>query len=280
MSKKNKKPNDNRTYTNYGQPDVDTDKVDDLPSDEDVADPEIEVKPDDAVKYVPSSLVYSTEAISPSKVTFRILINDLKDMFYNVCSEQIYGLDSVRCSFDQATGEVQFFAMFVENCRHFNDRSMENTLLADQKTKYYSNEVKAFAKKFGMRPAADCPRDKDGKVVGEFAKHVKKNGNAPLNADSLFIQNVDRAGNFARSFSMRLSWTTLVRLIFDENGHAFQKQYNKRPSRCRIESAFVFDKADGMEFGRLRYLEVTKSMMGFNSSANTKPRIAFNYREA
>ena len=151
-------------------------------------------------------------------------------------------------------------------------------MLADQKPRYFSNEVKTFAKKFGMVPSMDCPRDKDGKIIGEFAKFGKKNDDR-LNADLLFVRTVDSSNNMTRGYSMRLSWTTLIRLIFDENGQAFYKQFGKRPTRCNLSAHFEFAKDGGHTFGRVLYLEVTKTVNGVSGNSQ-KPKTAFNYREA
>lgn len=278
MSKKNrygKMPND-RDRSNYNQPDPDVNQPDELPTDEEVGDPELNIKPNENV-FTPNSLVYNAYGISPTTATYRILMKDLKDMFTKVCKDQIDGVDEVTAVFDPNIGEVQFFCRFNENCRHFDDHSMQNTMLSDQKSRYFSPEVKAFAKKFGMIPARDCVRDKNDKVIGEFSKFAKAD---KLNADMLFVRTVDRSNNITRAYSMRLSWTTLIRLIFDMDGSAFKKQFGKQPTRCHLETHFEFTKHDGHEFGRIQYLEVTKSTNGIGSSSAPRPKIGFNYREA
>ena len=272
MSKHNKR---NKNYSNYNQPDPDVSKVDELP--EDVEEPTLNIKPEENV-FIPNSLVYNAYGVAPTTATYRILMKDLKDMFTKVCKDQISGVDCVRAQFDPDTGEVQFYCMFEENCRHFNDQSMENTLLADQRPRYFSKEVREFAKKFGMIPSMDCPTDKDGKIIGTFAKFGKKNDDK-LNADLLFVKTVDSSNNLTRGYSMRLSWTTLIRLIFDENGQAFYKQFGKRPSRCKLSAPFEFAKDGEHVFGKVLYLEVIKTINGLSGNTQ-KPKTAFNYREA
>ena len=78
---------------------------------------------------------------------------------------------------------------------------------------------------------------------------------------------------------MRLSWTTLIRLIFDQDGQAFMKQYGKRPTRCDLSAQFIFTKDSGHTFGKVLYLEVVKTVKGLSSN-NQRPKTAFNYREA
>lgn len=277
MSKnKNNMNNQQRDRSNYNQPDPDLNKPYELPGEDEVGEPELNIKPEDNV-FVPNSLVYNAYGVSPTTATYRILMKDLKEIFAKVCKSQIDGVEGVSAVYDPNIGEVQFFCMFSENCRHFNDQSMQNTMLSDQRPRYFSPEVKAFAKKFGMIPSRDCVRDKNGKVIGEFSKFGKQD---KLNADMLFVKSVDRSNNVTRAYSMRLSWTTLIRLIFDMDGQAFYKQYGKRPSRCTLQANFVFAKHDGHEFGRIQYLEVTKSTNGLGTTGTPRPKTAFNYREA
>ena len=118
MSKKNrygKMPND-RDRSNYNQPDPDVNQPDELPTDEEVGDPELNIKPNENV-FTPNSLVYNAYGISPTTATYRILMKDLKDMFTKVCKDQIDGVDEVTAVFDPNIGEVQFFCRFNEHCR-------------------------------------------------------------------------------------------------------------------------------------------------------------------
>lgn len=276
MSKNKNYRNSNRDQTNYNQPDADLNAIDDLPADDEIEDPELNIKPEDNV-FIPNSLVYNTCGISPTTATYRILMKDLKEMFTNVCRSQIDGVERVTAVFDPNIGEVQFFCMFSENCRHFNDNSMANTMIADQRPDYFSPEIKTFAKKFGLKPSRDCVRDKNGKVIGEFSKYAN---NDKLNTRLLFVRSVDSSNNVTRGYAMRLSWTTLIRLIFDMDGKSFYKQYGKKPSRCSMSVNFMFAKQNGNEFGRIQYLEVTKSTNGIGNIGASRPKVAFNYREA
>lgn len=275
MSKNNNRNNYNRDRSNYNKPDPDLTSIDEIHTDEEAEEPELSIKPEDNV-FIPNALVYNSFGISPTTVTYRILMKDLKDMFTKVCKSQIDGVDGVSAVYDPTIGEVQFFCMFNENCRHFNDQSMKNTMLSDQKSEYLSPAIKDFANKFGMRPSRDCVRDKNGRVIGEFSKFK----NDRLNAKALFVRSVDRSNNMTRAYSMRLSWTTLIRLIFDMNGSGFYNQYGKKPTRCSMSANFVFSKHNGNEFGRIQYLEVTKSTNGLGGSGAPRPKVAFNYREA
>ena len=270
MSKNRNKNN----HANYNQPDPDLSKVDQLP--EDVEEPTLNIKPEDNV-FIPNSLVYNAYGVAPTTATYRLLVKDLKDMFERVCKDQIDGVDHVGASFDPTTGDVQFSCVFEENCRHFTDRSMENTMCSDQKNEYFSKEVLTFAKKFGLNPALDCPHDKNGKVLGPFAKYNKDGKD--MNVKVLFVRNLDNSNNYTNGYSMRLSWTTMIRLIFDETGAAFYKQFGKRPSRCKLSAHFEFAKDGEHVFGKVLYLEVIKTINGLSGNTQ-KPKTAFNYREA
>lgn len=274
MSKKNHY-NNNRDRSNYNQPDPDLTKLDELPSDEEVGEAELNVDTL-TTQFIPNSLVYNAYGAAPTSATFRIMFNDLKAMFTKVCKSQIDGVDGVSATFDPTTGDVQFFCVFNENCRHFNDKSMEGTMCPNSRAIYYSPEVRAFAKKFGMNPNRDSLRDKNGKIIGEF-RNFKGDS---LNLNMLFVNNIDKSNNITRGLSMRLSWTVLVRLLFDIDGKAFEAQFNKKPSRCRLETHFEFSKQNDNVFGNILYLEVTKSTNSYSSGSLPRPKASFNYREA
>ena len=277
MSKKNRYSNNsNRDKTNYNQPEADLNAPDRIPTDEEVGEPELNINTDEN-QFIPNSLVYNAYGIAPTTATYRILMKDLKDMFTKVCKSQISGVDCVTAAYDSSIGEVQFFCMFREDCSHFDDRSMNGTMLSGEKSRYFSPEVKAFAKKFGLNPQLDCVCDKNGKIISEFGKYAK---NQKLNADILFVKNIDRSNNITRSYSMRLSWTTLIMLIFDKDGTAFTKQYGRKASGCNLSAHFEFTKNSNGEFGSIKYLEVTKSINGFGSSGTSRPKTSFNWREA
>lgn len=274
MSKKHY--NKNKSTDRYGLSNNARPDFNELPSDEEVGEAELNVKNLDT-EFVPNALMYNAYGITPSTATYRILMSELKAMFTKVCKQQIDGVSEVTAVFDSTIGEVQFFCSFVENCHHFNDRSMEGTAISDQPAKYYSKEVRAFAKKFGMNPQRDCVRDKNGKILGPMANLAKNRDQ--LNIDVLFVPNIDRSNNFTRTYSMRLSWTTLIRLIFDMDGKAFEAQYNRKPARCKLDCHFEFIKTNDAEFGKPQYLEVIKSTNGSSIGSGPRPKVAFNYRE-
>lgn len=277
MSKKNRNYG-GRDRSNYNKPDPDIAAADVIPSVEEVGDAELNVKDLNAT-FVPNSLMYNAFGIAPVSTTYRILMKELKEIFTKLCKQQIDGVDCVKAVYDKSIGEVQFFCVFTENCRHFNDQSMKDTMLSDQRPTFYSRELKEFAAKFGLNPQRDCVRDKNGKILGSMAELAKK-GKDHLNANVLFVPNLDNANNIVRSYSMRLSWTTLVRLIFDMDGKAFEGQFGRRPSRCKLECHFEFQKTHESEFGNVLYLEVTKSSNGGNYSNTPRPKVSFNYSEA
>lgn len=250
------------------------DEMERLPSDDEAGEAELNIKPEDN-QFVPNSLVYNAYGISPTTATYAILISDLKEKFTRICKSQIDGVDDVIIKYDKNTGEVLAFCSFVENCHHFNDRSMEGTMMSDQRSEYFSPEVKAFAKKFGVIPEFDC-RTSDGKISKNFASFANKRS---MNAKMLFVRNYDSMNSPTNSYSMRLSWTTLVRLMFDANGNAFYKQYGKRGSKCTMSAHFEFEPANNEKFGRLKYLVVTKSLQG-PANRSLSPKVAFNYSEA
>lgn len=256
-------------------PAIDVEDIDKLPEDEDGEDmtPELDIKGD--VPKAPNALLYNTSGVSPVSVTYRLTTDILKRKFKDILREAIDDVDDINVFYDPQTSEVYWWVSFIENSKHFRDQSIQNTMLADQHAKYYSPQIRKFAAKFGLIPKYDCARDKNDRIIGEFGKLAKAD---KLNMNILFAENRDLNNNRVRSYSMRLSWTTLIRVMFDHDGFGFQKQYNQRPPRCTISTRWVFSKGGGNEFGRIQYLEVIKAHNHMQSTT-VAPVQAFSMRQ-
>ena len=277
----NYRGNDNRKYEKQASkyPPVDPDEIDRLDRDDDDENEDTTVENvivPGKVSEVPNSLLYNTSGLSPVVVTYRITLPMLKQKFLAILKTAITDIENVTAMFEPSTGEIYFYAQFADNSKHFTDDSMKNTMLYNQRVQHYSPEVRAFAKKFGIKPALDCTRDKNNRIIGELGRYSDQN--KPINMGVMFPQNKDPNNNRVASYSMRLSWNALVQIIFDYNGNGFNHSYNQRPPKCNLEAHFVYSPSGGFEFGRIDYLEVTKSVKMIGERETPMPVHAYNYR--
>lgn len=235
-------------------------------------DPDI----DGSVSELPNALLYNTSALSPISVTYRILISTLKKCFKDILSHEINDIYDVRVKYKASTGEVYWYVIFNEGSRHFIDRSLDDTLLSNQKQKYYSPEVRKFAARFGIVPKFDCIRSADGKIIGDMARFKDANN---LKMNELFVPTMDGNGNRVNAYSMRLSWTTLVSIMFDFNGAGFKKKYGSYPPKTNNKMFYKYSPRGGNPFGALDWLEVTKEYKSLGHGRDLTPRESFDMTE-
>ena len=257
---------------NYGMSDPDLEKMESVSTEDGDSDP-ADYDFDGDVSKAPSSLLFNTGGFAPVSVTYRIPISELKAQMLRILQTAIDDVTRVGCNFDPTTGEILFYAQFREGSKHFNDQSMKDTMISDKSPRYYSQELRAFCARFGMNPKADCTRDKNGNPIGKYAQLAKKDSKK-INIQNLVVPMTEN-GNFAKSYAVLISWTTLIQIMFDLNDHNFQKKYNVRPGRSSIDAHFSFNKSSGNSFGRLEYLEVTKSSVSIRSRG-LSPKLGFN----
>lgn len=256
---------------NYGMSDPDLDKIEGVIREEDGEDPDLTIDGD--VNKAPSSLLFNTGSFAPVSVTYRIPIAELKAQMLRILQVAIDDVVRVGCSYDPSNGEILFYAQFRDGSKHFNDQSMQNTMISDKSPRYYSQELKQFCAQFGMNPKMDCARDKNGNPIGKYAALAKKEGKK-INIQNLVIPLTEN-NNFSRAYAVLISWTKLVQVMFDLNDQNFQKKYNVRPNRSSIDAHFSFGKSSGNSFGRLEYLEVVKSSTSVRSRG-LSPKFGFN----
>ncbi len=272
MGKHNRGRGGDPVKQNYGMKDPDLDAMEGIRQEDAEGEGEDPIVDGD-VSSTPSSLLFNTGGFAPVSVTYRIPINELKQQMLRVLQVAIDDIIRVGCNYSPETGEILFYAQFRDGSKHFNDRSMQDTMISDKTPRYYSQELRQFCAKYGMKPKEDCTRDKNGNPIGKYAQLAKKNNNK-INIQSLVVPMTEN-GNFSKSYAVIISWTTLIQIMFDIDDRSFQKKYNTRPGRSSLEAHFNFGKSGGNPFGRLEYLEVTKSANTIRSRG-LSPKLGFN----
>ncbi len=231
----------------------------------------------------PNSLTFTTYPLTPVEVKYRVQITRLEDMFLKILQSYITDIEEVFCETDRRTGDVMWFCRFSEGSSHFDDGSLRFTAISDKKVEYLSPELRKFANKFGMNPKQDLLRGNNGEILNKAFMEQSRvrnlsGGKTGINQKLLFCRNEDGAGNLVNSWSMRLSWTTLVQIIFDKDGRVFQEKYKKRPPRCNINVSWVYGKSSGGDkTGDARFLEVIKSA---SNSGYERPRPRGAFRDS
>lgn len=234
--------------------------------------------------YVPNSLCYNLVGAMPVKVEYRIPMEHLKKQFLQICQMAISDVVAVDAQYDYVTGDVFFFARFVEDSSHFVDHSLKNTAIPDVSTFTMDADIKKFASKFGMDPKVDLTRNERGEIINQaFAKQSRikhTGGKDAINSKFLFVGNEDGAGNRNRQYSMRLSCIALLKVIFDGDGSSFKAKYGKIPPKCVLDCHFNYakvSKGGDKTYGEPRYLVVTKSVPNGLGGAVT-PITNFRYK--
>lgn len=234
--------------------------------------------------FVPNSLCYNLSGVTPVLAEYRIPMTHLKKMFLEICQTAVSDVDSIIAQYDDRTGDVLFYARFVENSSHFFDGSLAHTAIADAASFSIDADIKKFAVKFGMDPKVDLMRNDKGEIINrDFAKNSrtkKSGGKDAINTQFLFVPNTDGAGNRLRSYSMRLSCIALLKVIFDQDGSSFKAKYGKVPPKCVLKCHFDYAKVrregDKM-YGEPRFLVITKESPNGGSGTAT-PVTNFRYK--
>ena len=209
--------------------------------------------------FVPNSLCYNLSGVTPVLAEYRIPMTHLKKMFLEICQTAVSDVDSIIAQYDDRTGDVLFYARFVENSSHFFDGSLAHTKV-------------------------DLMRNDKGEIINrDFAKNSrtkKSGGKDAINTQFLFVPNTDGAGNRLRSYSMRLSCIALLKVIFDQDGSSFKAKYGKVPPKCVLKCHFDYAKVrregDKM-YGEPRFLVITKESPNGGSGTAT-PVTNFRYK--
>ncbi|MCM1213971.1 MAG: hypothetical protein NC548_05575 [Lachnospiraceae bacterium] len=258
--------------TNYGIKDPDLESMEGIRTDEDPEDGETLIVDGDVSK-TPSNLLFNTGGFAPVSVTYRIPISELKAQMLRILQVAIDDVIRVGCNYSPETGEILFYAQFRDGSKHFNDQSMRETMISDKSPRYYSPELRRFCANYGMKPKEDCARDKNGNPIGKYAALAKKQSNK-INIQNLVVPMTEN-GNFARSYAVLISWTTLIKVMFDYDDRSFQQKYNAKPGRSSLDAHFSFGKSGGNPFGKLEYLEVIKSANTIRNRG-LSPKLGFN----
>jgi hypothetical protein len=79
-----------------------------------------------------------------------------------------------------------------------------------------------------------------------------------------------------RLAGIQIDMARVIRIIFDENGNKFSKDYNYPKIYTTIKMTANFEKGmDGHSFGKLRYIEISKSTKSAIEEVEPRPKKSF-----
>lgn len=192
-------------------------------------------------QFVPEFLVYNNFGIRPVEATFQLDCETLTDVVYKIASEKISGIEEVKLQKGK-NGDVAMFLWFHANSEHFNDSSTENTAIRSKLSRL-SKEMQEFIEKFGWNEADDDPQ----------------NGSTKVHANRIIVGNVNPEVR-GKWTGVQVAINPFLMIMFDMNGNAFRKEYNRNSPATKLYREWVWKKRDGEKFGSLVGLRVKKTL--------------------
>ena len=171
--------------------------------------------------YEPEFLVYNTFGLHPVESVFQIDCKMFTDIVRRIASEKISGIEDVTLQNDR--GAVGLFIWFNGNSDHFTDSRTENTAIRT-KLNRLSKEMKEFLEKFGWNEADEDPRNGDAKV--HHNEIIRRNDNPEIKG---------------KYVAVHAAINPFLMILFDGQGNAFRREYNKNIPKARIRREWVWD---------------------------------------
>jgi hypothetical protein len=190
-----------------------------------------------------AAITYNAAGFLPSKVTFNVTLSQLKPIVLKSVQEFVDEIQNVTFITNSKSGEIATFVWLPSDSKHLRDTSTlkDNSAIKLPITRY-SSELKEFMERF-------ChPENK---------------------------RTINEEGGM-RLAGIQIDLARVMRIIFDEQGTKFSKDFNYPKVYTNIRLTANFDKgSDGHNFGKLRYIEITKSTKSAIEEAEPKPKKSF-----
>jgi hypothetical protein len=178
----------------------------------------------DAAKMkIPEFVEYNTCGLRPTAAVFQLTAEQLKDIIYNVASNQIERIREVTYQFDRKSQQVAWYIWFDQNDKHFVDKTTENTAINTGIARR-SKEFDAFASRFGYCEADDSN---------------SPHASTKVNINQILHRNSNReTGGF---IALQISISAFLDVIFDSRGQGYHAEYNINTSKCIIRRSWIFE---------------------------------------
>lgn len=189
-----------------------------------------------------AALSYNPAGFLPSAAIFRVTLSQLKPAVLDFAKTFLSDIQNVTFITNPKSGEISTFVWLPADSKHLRDTStMDERSAVKLPIIRYSPDLKTFMDRF-------CHSDHRRTISEE-------NG-------------LNLAG-------IQIDLARIAKLIFDENGVKFSNDCGVQRTPANIRLTANFEKGDGVNFGRLRYLEVVKSTRTGLEEVEPKPKKSF-----
>ena len=190
-----------------------------------------------------AAISYNPAGFLPSAVTYRVTLSQLKPVALKFIKEFLDEVENVTFITNPKSGEISTFVWLPVDSKHLRDNStMKDNSAIKMPIIRYSNDLKEFMDRF-------CHNDQK--------------------------RTINEEGGM-RLAGIQIDLARVAKIMFDENGIKFNKDFSgsKVPTSIRLTANFEKG-TDGHNFGKLRYLEVTKSTRTGLEEAEPRPKKSF-----
>ena len=189
--------------------------------------------------FVPEFLIYNNFGIRPVEATFQLDCKTFTETVRKIASEKISGIEEVTLQNDK-NGNVALFIWFNANSEHFSDSSTENTAIK-AKLSRLSKDMQEFIERFGWNEADDDPH----------------NGSTKIHSNKIIINN-DNPEVKGKWIAIHVAINPFLLIMFDMQGSAYKKQFNRNSPKTRIRREWVWSKGSSGKFHSLNGIRITK----------------------
>lgn len=187
--------------------------------------------------------VYSISGYMPTTGTWKLTPEQIKSIVARIAKGFLSDISDVTLDVNHKNGRVAALVWIPSDSKHLRDTTTLSEISAIRKPIVrYSSELKEFMDKFC---ANDCKRT------------VNEESGLPVVGIEVLLER-------------------FLRIEFDENGEQFAREFGTGKFKTKLTLFAHFVKGDNSEFGKLRYIQVEKSIKSDFDRFEPKPKKSFN----
>ena len=189
---------------------------------------------------------YSINGFAPTESGWKLTADQICQIIKTWTKDYLSDLSDVTIDVNHKTGAIYAYVWIPRQSKNICNNELNSGNSAINRTMLkYSKELKEYMDKF-------CAKE-DRRIFSEE-------------------RNLPLAG-------IRVQIDRFMKLEFDENGNEYGKQFGEKFKRkTRIELTCNFAKGDDGRFGKLQFLQVTKSVRNNFATLAPRPKKSYNAR--
>lgn len=191
-----------------------------------------------------ASMSYSVSGYVPVESVWKLTPEQIKNVVFRIAKSMLPDIDYVTLETNPKTGAIEAYVWLNNRSRHLRDNTTMNEQSAIHRPiTRYSHELKEFMGKF-------CAKDK-ARTVGETTNY--------------------------QVVGIEVLLERFLMIEFDANGEKYANEFgvNGKP-QTRLRFGADYNKSNDDKFGKLRYIEITKSTK--SEIAQLEPKAKKSYQ--